>query len=87
MTGSEEKAMDKQTLKAVHDDDLEAVLRGLGIYGDFVRGKLRCAFCGDVITMENLHSLFPDSGAVKCTCSRPACVDALLSRIEGREGR
>jgi len=70
--------MEQETVKAVYDDDLEDVLRGLGVYGDFRQGKLRCAFCRDTITWANLHSLFPDSGAVKCTCSRPDCVKELL---------
>jgi hypothetical protein len=76
--------MEKRTLKAVHDDDLEAVLKSLGIYRDLVQGKLGCAFCKDAISWDNLHSIFPDSGAIKCTCSRPDCVKALLAWMDER---
>lgn len=73
--------MNRQAIRAVHDDDLEGVLRGLGLYRDFVNGRISCAFCREAVNWDNLHSLFPDSGAVKCSCSRPECVKALLSRI------
>jgi hypothetical protein len=74
-----------QTLKAVHDADLEGVLRGLDILHDFTVGKLTCKFCADVITTENLHAIFPESGSVKLSCDRPPCVIALATKVaEGR---
>ena len=76
--------MEKGTLRAVHDDDLDELLGALGLYSDFVHGKLKCAFCKDPITVDNLHSLFPDSGTIKLSCNQPQCVDSLLLRIEAR---
>jgi hypothetical protein len=76
--------MEKRILKAVHDDDLEAVLKALGLYGDLVQGKISCAFCRDTVSWDNLHSIIPDSGAVKCGCSRPECVKRLLAWIDER---
>jgi hypothetical protein len=60
---------------------LEGLLKSLGIHSAFVHGKLKCAFCADTITWDNLQSLFPDSGAVKCSCSRPPCMKALTERV------
>jgi hypothetical protein len=79
--------VEKDTLRAVHDDDLEQVLRGLGLYSDFIHGRLKCAFCKDLVTFDNLHSLFPDSGTIKLSCDKPQCVNSLLLRIEGRRVR
>jgi hypothetical protein len=76
--------MEKKILKAVHDDDLEGVLKGLGIHRDLAQGKLGCAFCKDAITWDNLHSIFPDSGAIKCSCCRPECVKMLLTWMDER---
>ncbi len=73
--------MPKETMKAVHDDDLEVVLRGLGIYSDMLGGRLKCAFCSDVISWENLHALLPDSGTVKCACSKVVCIERLMQGI------
>jgi hypothetical protein len=71
-----------ETLNAVYDDDLMDVLKELGVHKDFAQGKLRCAFCGDTITWENLYSLFPDRGAVRFSCNKPECVKQLVSRVE-----
>jgi hypothetical protein len=73
-----------ETLRAVHDDDLEQLLRELGLYYDIVYGKLKCAFCRTEVTLDNLHSIFPDSGAIKLCCDTPACVDELLLKIGTR---
>ncbi len=78
-----EDHVEKETLRAVHDDDLEEVLRKLALHADFSHGRLKCAFCNDTINWDNLHSLFPDSGAVKCTCNRPPCVNQLLLEVVG----
>lgn len=75
--------MERETLQAVHDDDLEAVLRKLGVFSDFIGGRLRCAFCNDPIDWENLQSLFPDSGTVKCACNRPECIQLLVDKVTG----
>lgn len=76
--------MQKETLKAVHDDDLEEVLRSLGLLHDFRADKLKCKFCKGVITWDSLHSLFPDSGAIKVVCNNVECVKALLGYLEER---
>lgn len=75
----------KATLKAVHDNDLEEVLVSLELSSKIKAGEVKCAFCKEVITMENLHSLFPDSGSIKLTCANPDCVKLLMARLEEKQ--
>jgi hypothetical protein len=79
--GSEMPVTNEEAMQAVYDDELEGLLKSLGIHSAFVHKKLKCAFCKDTITWDNLQSLFPDSGSVKCSCSRPECVKALTERL------
>jgi len=74
-----------ETVNAVYDDDLMDILTELGVRHDFVHGKLKCAFCEDTITWDNLYSLFPDSGAVKVSCSKPECVERLIAKVEAQK--
>lgn len=74
-----------QTLKAVHDDDLLVLLEKLELLNKFQAGKLTCAFCHDVINFDTLHSIFPDGGTIKLTCTKPACVTALMAKMEGKK--
>lgn len=75
----------KTKLKAVHDNDLEELLDSLGLNAKLKAGELKCSFCKDVITIENLHSFFPDSGSIKLTCSKPDCVKLLMAKLEEKQ--
>ncbi|MDP2207788.1 MAG: hypothetical protein Q8K98_03305 [Bacteroidota bacterium] len=77
--------MEKQALHAVHDDDLEELLQSVGILGDFKRRAIKCKFCGDVVTWENLHAIYPESGSVKLVCDKASCVNQLLVYLSARE--
>lgn len=72
--------MQSKTLRVVHDDDLDKLLQNLGVYMDFKQGNIKCSFCKNPITYENLHSVYPDSGAVKFCCMDPICVNRLIAR-------
>ncbi len=40
----------KKDLEAVHKQDIEALLKNWGLFTDFEAGKIKCQFCGDVIS-------------------------------------
>lgn len=71
-----------EKIKAIHDNNLEEFFESLGINSKFQAGKLSCAFCKEVVNFDNLHSVFPDSGAVKLACSKPKCVMMLMIKLE-----
>lgn len=64
-------------IKAVHDDNLEQFLRNLGIYENLITEKIKCKFCNEILTLDNLSSVFPDSGSIKLTCDQPGCINKL----------
>lgn len=72
---------DKKRVDAVYDDDLLELLDSLELKNRFLHGKLTCAFCGEIITWDNLHSIFPDSGSVKFSCTKSDCVNQLIARV------
>ena len=77
----------KETLKAVLDSDLDVVLERLGLLRKFDEGELKCSFCGDAVTQDNLHAIYPDRGVVKVSCSRAECVEQLLLRLQELKSR
>jgi hypothetical protein len=74
-----------RSLTAVFDDDLAGLLASLGELQAVEAGERRCKFSGDVITVNNLHAIFPESGSIKCVCDKPACVVALAGRVRTDE--
>ena len=75
----------KEKVRAVHDQDLEKLLDGLGILGKFKHGELQCKFCRGVITFDNLHSIFPQSGDIKFVCDSSKCVRTLSRLLREEE--
>jgi len=61
-------------IKAVHDVDLERVLRRLGLYEKLARRELRCAVCGRPLSLESLGRLYKENGEVKLVCNRIECL-------------
>jgi len=69
--------MEKKILKAVHDQDLEKLLSDLGILDVVRSGKRKCKFCENIITLDNIHAIFPESEDIKIVCNSPNCIKKL----------
>ena len=53
------------TVSLVHDNDIERVLVKIKKLDDIKEGRIKCKFTGVIITVENLHALFYESGDIK----------------------
>ena len=73
-------------IKAVHDVDLERVLRKLGLYEKLARGELRCAICGRPLTLETLGGLYKENGEIKLVCNRIECLTEAAKRVSLAKG-
>ena len=65
--------MKNKEMRAVHDDDLESLLKSLNVYTDVVTGKFKCLFCQNKITIENIDAIVPYNNSVQFTCDNPEC--------------
>lgn len=72
------KKEDKK-INFVLDDDLEGLLKKIGVFSDFKENKKKCKFCKEVVNMKNLHSIFKESGDIKFICDKPECVKELIN--------
>ena len=70
---------DTDTLRVVHDNELLALLEKLHIKQDIEYQKIKCKFCREIITFNNLYSLFSESKTVKVVCDNPECIKQLMS--------
>ena len=74
--------MEKDTLQAIHDDDLVAFLSRIGVADQIESGKALCKFCRRSVSLNDLAALFPESGDVKFICNKADCIQALLETRE-----
>ncbi len=57
-----------QVLKAIHPDDLEAVLSSLGLLDSVKAGKCRCEKCGEAISVGSLGAIVRAGDHYKFFC-------------------
>lgn len=69
--------MEKELLKTIHESELESYLKKLNVLSVVQNGSAKCKFCNDVIRLDNLHVIFPESGQVKFVCDKPICIKEL----------
>lgn len=68
-------------LNTVYDTDLAELLVKLNLYDKIKEGKIKCKFTDEIITMENLHSIFPEENTIKVICDSPNAIKLLSEYI------
>lgn len=71
----------KSNLNAVYDENLEELLSKLNLLDKIRNGQIRCKFTNEVITLENLHSIFPEENTIKVVCNCPEAIKLLSQYI------
>lgn len=65
--------MNEKTIQTIYDEDLPKLLFDLGLKDDFDNSKIKCNFCGEVITKDNLLTIFSDGKEIKFSCNKENC--------------
>ena len=68
---------DKDSLKIVHDEELSSFLGKLEMLSDIKLGKVKCKFCRDIISLENINGIFPEENLIQISCDKPECILSL----------
>jgi hypothetical protein len=62
-------------LHAVHDDDFDAFLEGMGLLAEANRGALKCGFCDRNLSKGEIGALFPEDGEIRVVCCDGQCLE------------
>lgn len=68
---------DREKINAITDDKLILLLTNIGLYENVISGKIKCKFCGEIVTIECISAIFPESGSIKISCDKPSCIAGL----------
>lgn len=71
-------------LNTVYDSDLEQLLIKLNLYDKIKERKIKCKFTDEIITLENLHSIFPEENTIKVVCDSPNAIKLLSEYINDK---
>ena len=75
------KQNEEGILKVVHDDKVKTLLSNLDMLNDVQEGKIKCNFCKEIITLDSINGIFPESNIIKITCNKPTCVIQLTEYL------
>ena len=76
--------IDRVNLDAVRMRELDNLLKRVDLLDSFNKSKLKCKFCGDIVTKENIYSLMGDSGHIKLVCQKIDCISQLMELLDSR---
>lgn len=69
----------REKVKAVHEDDLRGFLSSIGVLDQIENGRCHCSVCGAQIDLNNLSMVFPDKGRIQFVCDRVSCLNEIES--------
>ena len=75
--------MDKETIRAIHDEKFIAFLKNIDIYNDIQKGECKCKFCRQVVGIDNIYTIFPEEGKIKIVCDSTDCMVELGKYLNG----
>lgn len=72
------KQSDDFSLSAIHENELESLLRNLGLLDELNAGNFSCRFCGKKIKLENLQCIYPLNNEIVFCCDKITCFQLAL---------
>jgi hypothetical protein len=66
--------LQREKLKAVHDNDLEQFLSSIGVLNQVITGYYHCIICDTQISLENLGAVYPKDNKIDFVCDRLSCL-------------
>ncbi len=74
-----------KTINALHDSNLETFLKKIGIYEDIINKNKKCKFTGQIITTENIYSIFKQGGDIKIVSDNPTAIKQFLEFLDNKK--
>jgi hypothetical protein len=74
---------ERHKITAVHERNLEEVLKGLGLLDSVKDGNVVCKFCGKRITLDNLNCIYPKDDDIIFCCDDLSCFQKALEDARG----
>lgn len=76
----------KERVDAVHDVDLQSLLRSLGLADDLADGELSCEFCRTPIHLDAVGAIFPNGRTISVVCDSARCMARLTAALNREPG-
>lgn len=68
------KSIEKEKMGVIQESKLERLLDNLNILDEVLSGLKKCKFCNESVKLNEIFSIFPESGDIKIVCSKVNCM-------------
>lgn len=73
----------KETIRAIHEAEVEDFFRSLGLLEFLENGKLSCDVCGKPLTRTSFLAVARRRGEFVFCCDRPTCAMTFAMKTKG----
>jgi hypothetical protein len=80
-----QKWRDRLKVPAIHDHDLETILKDLGILDKIASGQILCSVCGTPLTLDSIECLYLQDNELKFCCNKIQCCELVLNITQSRD--
>lgn len=75
--------LQREKLRAVHDNELEQFLFSIGVLEQIKEGEHHCIVCDTEIAIGNLGAVYPKNNKIIFVCDRLSCLTEIDLNKEG----
>lgn len=75
-----ERWLQRDKVHAIHEKDMEKVIRELGLSENILSGELLCSECGKQINIESIQCIYMQDEDLKICCNGTDCYKSLMDR-------
>lgn len=70
--------LNTKKINALYDSDLEFFLKKINVYDDILNRKKKCKYTNEIITLDNIYSIFKVGWDIKIVSDNPEAIKWFL---------
>lgn len=75
-----ERWINRKKIPAIHERDIESIIRDLGLYDKIAMGEVNCSICGEKIRMDNILGIYMEEEEIILCCDKGQCCEVVLGK-------
>ncbi len=75
----------KDIIDVIYEKDLQKFIENIGFYDDFKNNNIKCKFCQNLLSKDNICAILINEGKVDFICNDESCYDKLLIHQKGEK--
>lgn len=65
---------EEKIIRTIYHKEVADFFESLGLSEKLAKGKIRCAICGEIITLKNFRAVTRKSGKLLFYCKKESCI-------------